>query len=75
MGAAALAALAGCAGGGVCFRNSDCQSGYACLSGACAIPPQGDAGDAGQSADASGGASSASDAGDAGDASQSTDAG
>jgi hypothetical protein len=76
--AAALAAFAGCAGGGVCFRNSDCESGYACLSGTCAIPPPpspSDAGDAGDASDAATPSPIDVDAGDASDASQITDAG
>lgn len=83
IGAAVLAALAGCAGGAVCFRNSDCPSGNVCQSGVCALPPPSDAGEAGLTnpigADASStsdaSTSDVSDAGDAGDASQNADAG
>jgi hypothetical protein len=48
--AALIAALGGCAGAAVCFRNSDCNSGYGCRHGKCQLlspPDAGDAGDAG----------------------------
>jgi hypothetical protein len=48
---ALFAALSGCAGAGVCFRNSDCFSDYTCHSGACAPNQADDGGEAG-SADA-----------------------
>jgi hypothetical protein len=84
VGVALLAALSGCAGGSVCFRNSDCPSGYGCRHGACELlsVPSSDAGDASPSdntsSDASSGNVSSDDAStdDAGDdASQSADAG
>ena len=75
IGVALLAALSGCAGGSVCFRNSDCPSGYGCQHGTCELlaVPSNDAGDAATSAAPSTDDASTDDAGDG--ASQNSDAG
>jgi hypothetical protein len=78
IGVGLVAALSGCAGGSVCFRNSDCPSGYGCRQGTCELlsAPSNDAGDASTSNTSSSDASAGNVSSDAGDdASQSADAG